>query len=69
MTKNGEKFSALIPGHPARSVVQFYVEGIDNTGAISWFPPEGPDSRALFKVDDGRARLGEVHQFPDRDVE
>jgi len=44
-------------------VVQFYVEGQDTLGATSTFPAAGAESRALYVVEDGRARLGEVHNF------
>jgi hypothetical protein len=59
----GNSYSGSIPGQPERTIVQFYLEGSDGAGAVSHFPANGPDSRALFKVDDGRARLGKVHNL------
>ena len=59
----GGSYTATVPGQSASTIVQFYVEAIDSAGAVSHFPAKGPGSRALFKVDDGRARLGEVHNF------
>ena len=46
-----------------RRVVQFFVAGTDTQGAVSYFPAAGPDSRALYKVQDGQARDGQMHNF------
>jgi len=56
------RYEVTIPGQAA-GVVQFYVEGQDTLGATSTFPAAGAESRALYVVEDGRARLGEVHNF------
>ncbi|HEY3392384.1 MAG TPA: lamin tail domain-containing protein, partial [Lacipirellulaceae bacterium] len=48
-------YAGVIPGHVAKTIVQFYVEGTDALGATSTFPRAGRDSRALFKVDGGEA--------------
>ena len=62
MTKDeAGSYRATIPGQDSRTIVQFYVEGRDAGGALTYFPADAVNSRALFKVDDGRARLGEVH--------
>ena len=54
MTDNGKgHYSATIPGLLGSSIVQFYVEAEDGLGALSMFPAAGPDSRALYKVNDG----------------
>jgi hypothetical protein len=55
--------SATIPGLAAATVVQFYVEGKDTRGALSHFPAAGPESRALYIVDDGRGTDLPVHQL------
>ena len=55
------EYSASLPGKAAGTVVQFYVEGADSLGAASWFPAAGPDSRALYKVDDGLAATNGLH--------
>ncbi len=56
MTDQGQGiYSATIPAQVAASVVQFYVVAVDQNGAVSTCPPAGPDSRALYQVDDGRA--------------
>lgn len=57
MVRDGfsEKWSAEIPGHSSGQVVQFYVEAEDGEGAISFAPRDGPESRAMYQVDDGRA--------------
>jgi hypothetical protein len=43
--------------------VQFYVEATDGAGAVSMFPSAGPDSRALYKVQDGMAGSGPGHNL------
>jgi hypothetical protein len=59
MTLGGNgKYAAMIPGQAAGAVVQFYAEGTDGLGAISTYPAAGRNSRALYQVADGRARLG-----------
>ena len=45
-------FSATIPPAARRDVVQFFIQATDSRGAVSMFPAAGPDSRALYKVDD-----------------
>ncbi len=52
------KHVGTIPGQSAGAVVQFYVEGTDGLGAVSTYPADGRDSRALYQVADGRASLG-----------
>ena len=59
----GGAYAATIPGHPAGSVVQYYVEGSDSAGAVATFPAPGPDSRALLKVEDGQTLDGTLHEF------
>lgn len=54
-------FTAAIPGHPAGTVIQFYIQGTDALGADSSFPAAGPNSHALFQVDDGRAATNGLH--------
>ncbi len=46
------EYVAILPGQTSGSVVQFYVEALANSGASAMFPPEGENSRALFRVDD-----------------
>ena len=55
--------SASIPGQPAASVVQFYVEGADTRGAVSMFPAGGTNSRALYRVQDNQAGGGPLRNF------
>jgi hypothetical protein len=59
----GGRHEASIPGQAAGTVVQFYVEATDGLGATSMFPAAGPDSRALYKVDDGLAATNGQHNF------
>jgi hypothetical protein len=44
-------------------VVQFFVQGTDRQGAVSSFPATGTNSRALFKVDDGRPVMSRLHHL------
>ncbi len=55
------RFQGTIPAQAASALVQFYVEGTDGLGAKSTYPAAGPDSRAMYKVNDGQAVLGRVH--------
>ena len=59
----GGVYQGVIPGQSSSKVVQFYVEGTDDLGASSYFPAAGPDSRALYKVQDGAAHDGQRHNF------
>ncbi len=60
---DASRYSASIPGRPAGSIVQFYVEGADALGARSVFPADGTNSRALYQVDDGLAATNGLHNF------
>ncbi len=62
-SQGGGLFSGSLPGGPASAVYQFYVTGEDAIGAASSFPALGPDSRALFKVDDGLASTEGLHNL------
>jgi len=52
-----------IPGHSMSTIVQFYIEATDAVGTSSMFPASGPDSRALFKVQDNQSQLGIRHNL------
>ena len=55
MTTDGSGlYSGKIPGHSSGKVIQFYVSGVDTEGALSTYPAAGAESRALYKVDDGK---------------
>ena len=62
MTRQGEGYAGTIPAQASASIVQFYVEGTDDLGAVSTFPARGEYSRALYKVDDGLAS-STLHNF------
>ena len=66
-------YQAKIPSHPPGTVVQFYVEGSDLSGAVSTMPAGGQDSRALYVVKDHRDQATNQHSFrlimTDADVE
>lgn len=44
-----------IPGQSSGNVVQFYLTATDSLGASTFIPSGGPDSRAMYEVEDGRA--------------
>ena len=54
---------AAVPGQPNGTLVQFYVKAVDGLGAVAMRPAAGPDSRAMFKVDDGLAATNGQHNF------
>ena len=54
--ESDDLFTATIPGDAAGTVIQFYVEAADQTGAVSVFPRAGVNSRTLLQVDDGQGR-------------
>jgi hypothetical protein len=56
-------YAATIPGQPAASIVQFYVEGVDTLGAAATFPAHGTNSRALYAVQDGQAAPPPLHNL------
>ncbi|MDG2381281.1 MAG: lamin tail domain-containing protein [Pirellulaceae bacterium] len=56
-------YSAVIPGHSSGDIIQFYVEARDGQDAASMYPASGPESRALFQVDDGRGPMTEIDRF------
>lgn len=59
-------YQAAIPSYEGGKVVQFYVEALDahpQEAQMSWYPPAGPASRALYVVQDGAARLGKLHNL------
>ncbi len=55
--------AAGIPGLPAGTLVQYYVEGQDLTGARATFPARGADSRALYRVREDGVSPPELHRF------
>ncbi len=62
-TTGGGLYTGSIPGQVAGAVVQFYVRGTDAPGAAEFYPAAGPDSRALYKVNDGAAATNGLHNF------
>jgi hypothetical protein len=56
-------YRTLLPPQPAGTLIHFYVEGTDTLGATSVFPPKGPDSRALLRVNDYLAVEGPLQNF------
>ena len=55
MTAAGERFMGTIPGQSASAIVRFYVQGTDNSSAISHYPAAGAAGGAFYKVQDGLA--------------
>lgn len=67
MTASAEPgtFTAEIPGFSAASVVRFHVSAADAAAspAVSFFPAEGPESHALYQVNDGLAAANGLHNI------
>jgi len=59
----GGGFIAFVPGQPAGTRVQLYVEAADRLGAVSTWPALGPESRVLYAVEDGREKNGALHDL------
>lgn len=55
--------SATIPGQSAGAIVQFYVSATDGLGATATFPAGGTNSRALYRVDEGKTLMTQLHRF------
>lgn len=55
MTESSGTWSGNIPGQSTGQVVQFYVTATDTLGASNFVPAAGPDSRAMYEVEDNRA--------------
>ena len=60
MLEDAGLYRVILPGQQAGTVVQFYVEGQDDHSATSYFPAAGPDSRALFQVQDNRGTTNPI---------
>ena len=63
MQENEGAFTATISPKSAGTVVQFYVEARDARGAVSFYPPEGRASRALYRVADSQGISARVHNL------
>lgn len=66
MTGDGaesRRYSAVLPGRVAGTIVQFYVEGTDSQNVKSTFPAAGPNSHALYQVEDGRSKTNGLHNM------
>ena len=59
----GGLYSGQVPGQSSGARVQFYLTGADSTGATQTFPQEGPDSRAMYQVNDGLAATNGWQNF------
>ena len=56
------RYSAILPGFPVGTLVQFYTEATDGLGIGATFPARGSNSRAFFKVDEGQALMNQLHR-------
>ena len=50
MTLQRDSYRATVPGQSSSRVVQFYVKATDAAGESSYYPADGPESRALYQV-------------------
>jgi hypothetical protein len=60
-SSDGRHYAGTIPGQAEATLVQFYVAADDAAGASSMFPAAGPDSRVLYRVQDGQAAADQRH--------
>ncbi|NQV32773.1 MAG: lamin tail domain-containing protein [Phycisphaeraceae bacterium] len=60
-SRQGDRVSATLPGQAAGTVVQFYVEALDLLGNRTTMPAAGPESRALYRVNDELASWSGLH--------
>ncbi len=63
MSGSGGAYSAEIPAHGAGTIIQFYVEALDTLGALTYGPAAGPNSHALYIVDDGQGSTLAAHEL------
>ncbi len=63
ITTEDNRFAGEIPGHKAKTKIQFYVAATDSLGATAFYPQAGESSRAMIAVQDGRARLDELNNL------
>ena len=59
----GGLYSGQVPGQSSGARVQFYLTGADSIGATQTFPQAGPDSRAMYQVNDGLAATNGWQNF------
>jgi hypothetical protein len=56
-------YVAVLPGQSAGTLVQMYVQATDRLGAVATCPAGGTNSRALFRVDEGKALMPKLHRL------
>ena len=56
-------YSASAPGFGNGNIIQFYIEATDNLNNKSTYPVGGPNSRALYQVQDNNASPLPVHNM------
>ncbi|MBN1442366.1 MAG: lamin tail domain-containing protein, partial [Planctomycetes bacterium] len=61
--QDSDSYLGTIPGQASGAAVQFYAEAADGRGASATSPAGGRDSRAVYRVDDGQADLGDKHNL------
>ncbi|HWI58987.1 MAG TPA: lamin tail domain-containing protein, partial [Bacillota bacterium] len=63
LPQGGGLFTGTLPGYPAGTLVQFYVQAVDELGAVATYPAGGQASGAFYRVADGKANLSLGHNF------
>src|SRR5262249_49079103 len=56
-------YSAVLPGLPTSTLVQFYIQATDGLRAVATYPAGGAQSRAMFQVEDGKPLLSQLHRL------
>ncbi len=63
MTPSADRWSADLPGQALNTIAQFYIQATDASGAVSFSPPRGPDSRALLQWTNAPTSSLPAHQL------
>ena len=63
MARSADRWSAELPGQSSGALAQFYIQASDASGATSFIPPRGPDSRALLQWSDAPATSLAAHEL------
>ncbi len=56
-------YAATLAGRSSGTLVQFYVQAADGLGASGMFPARGTNSRAFYKVDEGKPLMTRLHRL------
>ena len=64
MTLSGGAYSAEIPAQPLNSLVSYYIEATDNTGKLTYDPPDPVTANYSYVVLEGQPTLAQIQYTP-----